>query len=164
MSGSEVRGLTDEEAHAALGEPDSQTKDFILQQTMFRIKDPKASLDFYTRVIGMRLLSKLDFPEMKFSIYFVGYEAAEDIPVDKTERASWCLSRKATLELTHNWGRHIGIMVPDVDKACERFESLGVKFVKKPNDGKMKGIAFIQDPDGYWIEILNNKNVAKLIN
>ncbi|KAB7498975.1 Lactoylglutathione lyase [Armadillidium nasatum] len=102
MSESEVRGLTDEEANAALGEPDSQTKDFIFQQTMFRIKDPKASLDFYSRVIGMRLLSKLDFPEMKFSIYFVGYEAAEDIPVDKTERASWCLSRKATLELTHD--------------------------------------------------------------
>lgn len=50
-------------------------------------------------------------------------------------------------------------MVPDVDKACERFEKLGVNFIKRPQDGKMKTIAFITDPDGYWIEIFNNKNV-----
>lgn len=55
-------------------------------------------------------------------------------------------------------------MVPDVYKACERFEKLGVNFVKKPDDGKMKGIAFITDPDGYWIEIFNNKVVADIVN
>ena len=54
-------------------------------------------------------------------------------------------------------------MVPDVEKACERFESLGVNFVKKPNDGKMKGLAFIKDPSNYWIEILNCDNVVKLL-
>lgn len=53
-------------------------------------------------------------------------------------------------------------MVPDVEKACERFEQLGVNFVKKPNDGKMKGIAFITDPDGYWIEIFNDKRVGEI--
>ena len=46
-------------------------------------------------------------------------------------------------------------MVPDVYKACERFEKFGVPFVKRPDDGKMKGLAFIKDPDGYWIEIFN---------
>lgn len=50
---------------------------------------------------------------------------------------------------------HIGIMVPDVYEACERFEKLGVDFVKRPDDGRMKGLAFIKDPDGYWIEIFN---------
>lgn len=50
-------------------------------------------------------------------------------------------------------------MVPDVDKACERFESLNVNFIKRPQDGNMKTIAFITDPDGYWIEIFNNTRI-----
>lgn len=174
-----MSGLANEEAEQCCSEPEPETQDYILQQTMFRIKDPKVSLDFYTRIMGMRLLKKLDFPEMKFTLYFVGYENSADIPEDDTERTRWTFSRKATLELTHNWGTendteakyhsgnteprgfgHIGIMVPNVERASERFEELGVKFVKKPNDGKMKGIAFIQDPDGYWIEILNCETMA----
>lgn len=179
----EPKALSKEAADACCSEPHEATKDFIFQQTMFRIKDPKVSLDFYTRVMGMRLLKKLDFPSMKFSLYFVGYETAGDIPADEEQRTAWCFSRKATLELTHNWGTesdsdfkgyhngnsepkgfgHIGIMVPDVEKACERFESLGTKFVKKPSDGKMRHIAFIQDPDGYWIEILNADKMTDTI-
>jgi len=58
---------------------------------------------------------------------------------------------------------HIGLMVPDVDAACARFEKLGVEFVKKPADGKMKGIAFIKDPDGYWIEIFNARRVSEIV-
>ncbi|XP_017597823.1 PREDICTED: lactoylglutathione lyase [Corvus brachyrhynchos] len=156
-------------------------QDFMFQQTMLRVKDPKKSLDFYTRVLGMTLLQKFDFPTMKFSLYFLGYEDKNDIPKDKAERTPWTFSRKATLELTHNWGTenddsqsyhngnsdprgfgHIGIAVPDVYKACKRFEELGVKFVKKPDDGKMKGLAFVQDPDGYWIEILNPNHMVTL--
>jgi lactoylglutathione lyase len=154
-----------------------ETKDFIFQQTMYRIKDPKRSLDFYTRIIGMQLISKLDFKEMNFSLYFLGFHSEDDIPDDPKDRVEWMFKQPATLELTHNWGTeddesfevhngnsdpkgygHIGLSVPDVYKACERFESLGVKFVKKPDDGKMQGLAFIQDPDGYWIEILNAKS------
>ncbi|CAL5225450.1 g8269 [Coccomyxa viridis] len=157
-------------------QPDSATKDFIFQQTMYRIKDPKRSLDFYTRVIGMRLISKLDFPDSKFSLYFLGFHGAGNVPGDKADRVEWMFQQPATLELTHNWGSeddpnykahsgneepkgygHIGLSVPDVYVACERFEKLGVEFVKKPDGGSMKGLAFIKDPDGYWIEVLNAK-------
>lgn len=176
-------GLTDHEAKELIKLPDDSTKDFIMQQTMYRIKDPRKSLPFYTGVLGMTLLQKLDFPAMKFSLYFLGYEDAASIPKDKNEQIEWAFSRKATIELTHNWGTendpdshyhngnsdprgfgHIGLTVPDVYKACERFEKLGVEFVKKPDDGSMKGLAFIKDPDGYWIEILNNKAMVPLIN
>jgi len=175
--------MSQEDLAKACKEPHSSTSDFIFQQTMFRIKDPKISLAFYTGVLGMRLLKKLDFPSMKFSLYFLGFCKAEDIPQDEDEKTEWTFRQAATLELTHNWGTetdpdvtyhngnsdprgfgHIGLNVPDVDKACERFESEGVEFVKKPNDGKMKGLAFIKDPDGYWIEILSSKNMVPIAN
>eukprot|EP00258_Populus_trichocarpa_P038498 XP_024454517.1 lactoylglutathione lyase isoform X2 [Populus trichocarpa] len=57
---------------------------------------------------------------------------------------------------------NIGVTVDDTYKACERFERLGVEFMKKPNDGKMKGIAFIKDPDGYWTEIFDLKTIGKV--
>lgn len=173
--------LSDVDIASSLSEPDDSTEGFIFQQTMFRIRDPKASLDFYTRVMGMRLLTKFHFQEMKFSLYFLGFEDAGNIPSGADERTKWLCAQKACLELTHNWGSendpevkyhngnsepkgfgHIGFAVPDVEKACERFEKLGVTFVKKPNDGKMKGIAFVQDPDGYWIEILNGEKLVKI--
>ncbi|KAJ6835086.1 lactoylglutathione lyase [Iris pallida] len=161
-------------------EPDAATKGYFFQQTMFRIKDPKLSLDFYSRVLGMSLLKRLDFPEMKFSLYFLGYENSAIAPSDPVQRTVWTFGQKATLELTHNWGTendpefkgyhngnseprgfgHIGITVDDTYKACERFQQLGVEFVKKPDDGKMKGIAFIKDPDGYWIEIFDLKRIG----
>ncbi|KAG2267643.1 hypothetical protein Bca52824_062198 [Brassica carinata] len=147
---------------------DEATKGYIMQQTMFRVKDPKASLDFYSRVLGMSLLKRLDFSEMKFSLYFLGYEDTSTAPTDPTERTVWTFGRPATIELTHNWGTesdpefkgyHNGNSSL-VDLACERFEQLGVEFAKKPNDGKMKNIAFIKDPDGYWIEIFDLKTIG----
>ncbi|KAG8085074.1 hypothetical protein GUJ93_ZPchr0010g8035 [Zizania palustris] len=130
----------------------------------------------------MSLLKRLDFPEMKFSLYFLGYENVASAPADPVKRTEWTFGQKATLELTHNWGTendpefkgyhngnsdprgfgHIGITVDDVYKACERFEHLGVEFVKKPDDGKMKGIAFIKDPDGYWIEIFDLNRIGEI--
>ncbi len=156
--------------------PDAETQDYLFNQTMLRIKDPERSLDFYTRVLGMRLVRRMDFPEMKFTLYFLAFlseEQAGEVPADDGKRTTYTFGREAMLELTHNWGSeddpdlqyhdgnaepqgfgHIGIAVPDVYRAAERFEALGVNFVKRPDDGKMKGLAFIKDPDGYWIEIL----------
>ncbi|KAG2305404.1 hypothetical protein Bca52824_034055 [Brassica carinata] len=174
---------------------------------MFRVKDPKASLDFYSRVLGMspqgnsnvlkafmdsikfyffasssfsfcQIAEEARFLEMKFSLYFLGYEDTSTAPTDPTERTVWTFGRPATIELTHNWGTesdpefkgyhngnseprgfgHIGVTVDDVHKACERFEQLGVEFAKKPM--MMKNIAFIKDPDGYWIEIFDLKTIG----
>ena len=156
--------------------PDLETGQYTFNHTMIRIKDPKVSLDFYTRVMGMKLVRKNDFPNAKFSLYFLGTfneEETKDLPKDNEEKRGWVLNQKSILELTHNWGTekdpnftyhdgnkeprgfgHIAFKVPDVLKACERFEKLGVTFQKKPSDGTMKSIAFIKDPDGYWIEII----------
>ncbi|CAG0880527.1 unnamed protein product [Cyprideis torosa] len=160
------------------GEQAPETKDFFFQQTMYRIKDPSKTLPFYCKVLGMKLLTQLDFPESEFSLFFMGYANKDEIPSEPSERKQWALMQKATLELTYNYGTekndaftyhngnkdprgygHIGIVVPDVEEACKRFEEMGVTFIKKPNDGRMKGLAFIQDPDGYWIEIFNPRNV-----
>uniref|UniRef100_A0A7E4W4Y5 Lactoylglutathione lyase n=1 Tax=Panagrellus redivivus TaxID=6233 RepID=A0A7E4W4Y5_PANRE len=170
--------ISREEVAKLTGTHSDETKDFYFQQTMLRIKDPRKSLPFYTNVLGMRLLKQLDFEEAKFSLFFLGYKPESEIPKDDNEAKKYALSTLATIELTHNWGTesdeafsyhngnkdprgygHIGIAVPDVYKAAERFEKLGVQFVKKPDDGRMKGLAFIQDPDGYWIEIFNPNNV-----
>ena len=158
------------------------TQGYVLNQTMLRIRNPDETVPFYTDVLGMSLLAKFDFPAMEFSLYFMGYEDPSDVPVDPAEQARWVFSRPALLELTHNWGTekdadfsyhngnddprgfgHIGVTVPDVYTACERFETMGVNFVKRPDDGSMKGLAFIQDPDGYWVEILSSQGLAAII-
>ena len=178
------QGLT--ELRAQEGRPMSmpETQGFVFNQTMLRIRDPGRSLDFYSNVLGMTLVKELSFPEMQFSLYFVGYVTPEDeaIPDDPVERCAYAFRQKAMLELTHNWGTesdesfagyhngnddprgfgHIGLSVPDVESACERFEKMGVEFVKRPNDGTMKGLAFLRDPDGYWIEILEANSSASM--
>ncbi|CAI8616355.1 unnamed protein product [Vicia faba] len=83
---------------------DEATKGYFMQQTMYRIKDPKVSLDFYSRILGMSLLKRLDFPELKFSLYFMGYEDTSEAPSNPVDRTVWTFAQKATIELTHNWG------------------------------------------------------------
>lgn len=144
---------------------------------MLRVKDPAVSLDFYTRVLGMRLLLHLPFPDRSFSLFFLGYAsdaAVAALPDDPKDRAEHVFALPGLLELTHNYGTeaeagqvyksgndegskgfgHIGISVPSVSAACKRFAELGVPFKKKPDEGSMKDIAFITDPDGYWIEVI----------
>lgn len=160
------------------------TAGYVMNQTMLRVRDPEVSVAFYRDILGMTLLDRFDFESMEFSLYFMGYlEPGETIPADKAERARWLFGRPALVELTHNWGTekdadfagyhdgnaapqgfgHIGISVPDVYAACERFEQNNIEFVKRPDDGKMKGLAFIKDPDGYWIEILSPHGLAAIV-
>jgi lactoylglutathione lyase len=122
---------------------------------------------------------------MKFTLSVLAWIPPESISAwsnDNDQRLVQTFGRPAMLELTHNWGDesngsvsyhsgneapkgfgHIGFSVPDIDSACKRFESLGVEFQKKPNDGSMKGIAFIKDPDGYWIEIFTPARLPDLL-
>ena len=154
--------------------PDAETRKYVFNHTMLRVRDPKASLDFYTRVLGMSLIRTLDFAEWKFSLLFLAYVSdVKQIPDDNDKNAAYTFGREAVLELTHNWGTenveatpyhngnseprgfgHICISVPDIKAACERFKKLGVPFQKNLGEGGMKNIAFIKDPDNYWIEVV----------
>lgn len=159
--------------------PDTATSNFVFNHTMLRVKDIDLSLDFYTRVLGFSLVDKRDFAEAKFSLYFLALVDKQQIPEDDAARHQWMKSIPGVLELTHNHGSesdpqavyhngnsdprgfgHICISVPDVTAACERFEALGVTFQKRLSDGRMKHLAFIKDPDDYWVEIIQPTELA----
>ncbi len=122
--------------------------------TMIRVGDLQRSIDFYTNVLGMRLLRKADYPGGRFTNAFVGYDDE---------------SRAAVLELTHNWDiksydlgagyGHVAIEVDDAYRACEEVKKRGGKVTREP--GPMKHgttvIAFVEDPDGYKIEFIQRK-------
>ena len=146
------------------------TDRYVLAHTMLRVKDLDRSLAFYGDVLGMRLVKRLDFEDSRFTLAFLqpaGHAEQVDGSLEST------FSAPGLLELTYNWGAeddpdvkmhsgneepkgfgHICIAVPDIEAACARFEELGVAFQKRLGQGGMKEIAFIKDPDGYWIEIV----------
>jgi len=158
------------------GNPPVETHGFVFNHTMLRVKDIDVSLDFYTRILGFQLINQQDFPEDGFSLYFLAYLPKEaQIPIDPVQRRHWQAGLSGLLELTHNYGTestlgpvyhhgnseprgfgHICISVPDLAAACSHFTELGVPFKKRLEEGRMKTLAFITDPDGYWIEIISN--------
>jgi lactoylglutathione lyase len=173
----------DTETHPGVcAEPPLETRGFVLNHTMLRVKDPTVSLDFYTRVLGMRVLRKLEFPDLQFSLYFLYRPApGESAPDDLGARTAWMFDQRSLLELTHNWGSerdaslkyhdgnappqgfgHLCFSVPDLDQAVKWFDENSVPYVKRPAEGKMKDVAFIKDPDGYWIEILEAARLNSL--
>lgn len=123
--------------------------------TMLRVGNLEKSLDFYCNVLGMKLLRQKDYPDGKFTLAFVGYG-------HETENT--------VIELTHNWDTdsydigngfgHIALGVDDIYNTCEQIKSLGGKVTREP--GPMKHgstvIAFIEDPDGYKIELIQINN------
>lgn len=125
--------------------------------TMLRVGDLQRSIDFYTRVLGMQLLRKSDNPEYKYTLAFVGYGPE---------------SEHAVLELTYNWGvdhydlgaafGHVAIEVDDAYAACERIKAAGGKVSREA--GPVKGgttiIAFVEDPDGYKIELIQKRSTT----
>ena len=121
--------------------------------TMLRVGDLQRSIDFYTKVLGMKLLRTTDRPEQKYSLAFVGYG---------DERSH------AVLELTYNHGvgsyemgsafGHIAIAVPNAAAACDRIRAAGGTVTREagPVKGGTTVIAFVQDPDGYKIELIES--------
>jgi lactoylglutathione lyase len=134
---------------------EEKPEEYRLLHTMIRVKDLDKSLDFYTRLLGMKLLRKKDYPSGAFTLAFVGYGDEKDT---------------AVLELTYNWGReegyalgnafgHLAIGVPDIYTTCEALAAQGVPIPRPPGPMKHGGsvIAFIEDPDGYKIELIEKK-------
>jgi lactoylglutathione lyase len=122
--------------------------------TMLRVGDLERSLKFYTEVLGMRLLRRNDYPDGKFTLAFVGYQDEAD---------------GAVLELTYNWGvdsyepgTAYGHVALEVDDACEEIRRRGGVVTREA--GPMKHgttvIAFVQDPDGYKVELIQKKRAA----
>jgi len=126
-----------------------------LLHTMLRVGDLDTSIGFYTQVLGMQLLRRKDYPEGEFTLAFVGYGDEADNTV---------------IELTHNWGTssydlgegygHIAIEVDDVYAAADEVKQRGGKIIREP--GPMNAgttiIAFVEDPDGYQIELIGRKS------
>ena len=119
--------------------------------TMIRVGDLDKSIAFYTEILGMQLLRRTDFAEGRFTLAFVGYGDE---------------SKEAVLELTHNWDTpsyelgngygHVALAMPDAAAACAAIKARGGKVVREA--GPMKHgktiIAFVEDPDGYKIELI----------
>lgn len=150
------------------------TQGFRFNHTMFRVKDPKISIDFYTRIMGMGLIDSHEASD--FTLYFLAFDTSKGTK-SAEEKKDERFTREGVLELTHNHGTekeegavysngnsdpgrgfgHIAITVPDIGAACDYFENMGVTWKKRLTDGKMRNIAFILDPDNYWVEIVENK-------
>ena len=133
---------------------DSGTGKYRLLHTMIRVLDLDKSVDFYTRHLGMKLLRKKEFPDGRFTNVFVGYGDEDS---------------DAVIELTNNWDQtepyqhgsgfgHLAVAVPDIYGTCERLAAEGVAIPRPPGPMKFGGgtraMAFIEDPDGYRIELI----------
>ncbi|HDO1315002.1 lactoylglutathione lyase [Aeromonas veronii] len=125
--------------------------------TMLRVGDLQRSIDFYTRMLGMKLLRKSENSEYKYTLAFVGYGDEKD---------------DAVIELTYNWGvseyelgsayGHIALEADDIYATCDALRAAGAKITREP--GPVKGgttvIAFVEDPDGYKIELIAKKDAG----
>ena len=127
-----------------------------LLHTMLRVGDLQRAIDFYTQVLGMQLLRRSENPEYKYSLAFVGYEDGNP--------------GQAEIELTYNWDvdsydigtayGHIALGVPDAYAACERIKAAGGNVTREagPVAGGTTVIAFVTDPDGYKIELIQRQD------
>jgi lactoylglutathione lyase len=129
--------------------------------------------------LGMKMIRKIEQPEAKFDLYFLGYDSPLAL-----SHGNHFSDRSGLIELTHNYGTesdpdykptsgnvepyrgfgHTCISVDNIQAACARLEEGGYKFQKKLTDGRMRNIAFVLDPDGYWVEVIGQKPLEETEN
>ncbi|RMZ91561.1 hypothetical protein DV736_g1217, partial [Chaetothyriales sp. CBS 134916] len=165
------------------GVTSTDTGSYRSNHSMIRIKNPEASLRFYRDIMGMTLLRTSEQKAAGFTLYFLGYPGEFEIPKQSETGASDVnpLARKeGILELTHNYGTekeegqvyhngndqpqgfgHICLSVDDLDAACQYLEEKKVNWKKRLTDGRMKNVAFVLDPDNYWVEVIQNETLKK---
>lgn len=143
----------------------------LLITVRIRIKDPKRSVEFY-EFLGMKVINKIQNPDAKFDLYFLAFDGPKAV-----SHGNHWTDREGIVELTHNYGTeddpnykitngntephkgfgHLCVSVDNLQAACQRLEDAGYKFQKKLSDGRMRHIAFVLDPDGYWVEVIGQK-------
>ena len=150
---------------------------------MIRVKNHDVSLRFYQDVMGMTLLRTSENAANGFNLYFLAYPGDENVSKQTANGVNPTAGREGILELTWNYGTekdndfkyhngndepqgfgHICISVDDLEATCTRFEEKGVTWKKKLTDGRMKNIAFVLDPDNYWIEVIQNEKMKRTSN
>lgn len=155
---------------------DTDTSSYRMNHSMIRVKDGEKSIKFYEDVFGMTLMRTSEQKEAKFNLYFLGYPGDYGKPPYKSENnVNPLAGKEGLLELTWNYGTekeegqvyhngndepqgfgHICVAVDDLDKACAYMEEKKVNWKKRLTDGRMKHVAFVLDPDNYWIEVIQN--------
>ncbi|KAL8666910.1 MAG: hypothetical protein Q9202_001150 [Teloschistes flavicans] len=149
---------------------------YRMNHSMIRVKDQTKSLKFYQDVLGMQLLRTNESPSAKFNLYFLGYVpgANNDVntkPLEGLLELTWNYGTEKDKDFKYHNGNaepqgfgHICITVDDLDAACKRFEDLGVNWKKRLTDGRMKNVAFVLDPDEYWVEVVQNEKLKERAN
>lgn len=158
----------------------SDASTYRFNHSMIRVKDAEKSLHFYQHVLGMTLMRTAEQPNAGFNLYFLGYPGSFVAPRDTPEGVNPLAGKEGLLELTWNYGTekedgpvyhngndqpqgfgHICVSVDDLDKACQFLEDNKVNWKKRLTDGRMKNVAFVLDPDNYWVEVIQNEKLKK---
>jgi lactoylglutathione lyase len=162
------------------GITETDTQSYRLNHSMIRVKDAQASLNFYQDVMGMKMMRTLENKSANFNLYFLGYGRTPQEEENGVNGLNQIASHEGLLELTWNYGTekeegkvyhdgnsepqgfgHICVTVDDLNAACQYLDEKKVGWKKRLTDGRMKTVAFILDPDGYWIEVVQNEKLKR---
>jgi lactoylglutathione lyase len=164
------------------GVRETDTQRYRFNHSMLRVRDPEVSLKFYQEIMGMTLLRTSENKGANFNLYFLGY-APKPTEEDSVNGVNPIAGNEGVLELTWNYGTekqdgkvyhdgnsepqgfgHICVTTDDLNAACQYLEDKKVNWKKRLTDGRMKTVAFVLDPDGYWIEVIQNEKMKRSAN